>query len=52
MFYYYCTTTENEVLDLLESCTQSNGFEECVYHFQELIYSAAEKSILLKKSGF
>ena len=52
MFYYYSTTAENGVLDLLDSCTQSNGFEECVYHFQKLIISAAEKLILLKKSGF
>ena len=52
MFYSYCTTVENQILDLLESCTQSNSLEECAYNLQELIISAAEKSTPLKKNSF
>ena len=49
MFYSYCTTAENQILDLY---TQSNGLDECAYNLQELIISVAEKSIPLKKNSF
>ena len=52
VIYSYYTKVENEILDLLESCTQSNGLEEYTYDVQDLIIFAAEKSIPFEKESF
>ncbi|GFY45762.1 hypothetical protein TNIN_94771 [Trichonephila inaurata madagascariensis] len=43
---------ENAILDSLNNCIQPDSLELCVQDVQELITSAAEKSIPLKKSGY
>ncbi|GFY48816.1 reverse transcriptase domain-containing protein [Trichonephila inaurata madagascariensis] len=50
MFYSQFSKAENAILDSLNNCIEPDSLELCV-HVQELITSAAEKSIPLKKSG-
>ncbi|GFT08251.1 hypothetical protein TNCV_3481901 [Trichonephila clavipes] len=52
MFYSQCSKAENAILDSLNNCIQPDILELCVQDAQELIKSAAEKSIPLKKSGY
>ncbi|GFY72755.1 uncharacterized protein TNIN_387811 [Trichonephila inaurata madagascariensis] len=52
MFYYQCSQAENAILDSLNNCIQPDSLELCVQDVQELITTAAEKSIPLKKSGY
>ncbi|GFU71013.1 reverse transcriptase domain-containing protein [Trichonephila clavipes] len=52
MFYSQCSKDENAILDSLNNCIQPDSLELCVQDVQELITSAPEKSIPLKKSGY
>ncbi|GFY54821.1 hypothetical protein TNIN_363651 [Trichonephila inaurata madagascariensis] len=52
MFYSQCPKAENPILESLNNCVQPDSLELCVQDVQELITSAAEKSIPLKKSGY
>ncbi|GFY62759.1 transforming growth factor-beta-induced protein ig-h3 [Trichonephila inaurata madagascariensis] len=52
MFYSQCSKAENAILDSLNNCIQTDCLELCVQDVQELIISAAEKSIPLKKSDY
>ncbi|GFW84231.1 retrovirus-related Pol polyprotein from type-1 retrotransposable element R1 [Trichonephila clavipes] len=52
MFYSQCSKAENAILDSLNNCIQPDSLELCVQDVQELITSAAEKSIPLKKNGY
>ncbi|GFY68611.1 reverse transcriptase domain-containing protein [Trichonephila inaurata madagascariensis] len=52
MFYSQCSKAENAILDSLNNCMQPDSLKLCVQDVQELITSAAKKSIPLKKSGY
>ncbi|GFS56900.1 transposon Tf2-9 polyprotein [Nephila pilipes] len=51
LFYSHCSKAENAILDSLNNCILPVSLELCVQDVQDLIISAAEKSISLKKRG-
>ena len=52
VFHSYSTTGENQILDLLESCTQTKCLQECTYDLKELIFFYCRKINPFEKEWF